>query len=72
MTAAYVIMALCVILGVPFTLWWWREADKWADAEHKRFKPKEDASLKDAIVVKWNAPESHGTDSPPDNASKTE
>lgn len=53
MTAAYVIMALCVLLGVPFTLWWWREADKWADAEHRRFKPKEDDSLKDAIVVKW-------------------
>lgn len=56
MTAAYVIMALCVLLGVPFTLWWWREADKWADAEHKRFKPKKDDGLKDAIVVKWDKP----------------
>jgi hypothetical protein len=62
MTAAYVIMALCVILGVPFTLWWWREADKWADAEHKRFKPKEDASLKDAIVVKWDPPAAESPD----------
>ncbi|MFO0830601.1 MAG: hypothetical protein U0637_02035 [Phycisphaerales bacterium] len=53
MTVAYVIMALCVLLGVPFTLWWWREADKWADAEHKRFKTKEDESMKHAIVVKW-------------------
>jgi hypothetical protein len=56
-TAAYVIMALCVLLGVPFTLWWWREADKWADTEHKRFKAKEDASLKDAVVVKWDKQE---------------
>ncbi|MBI1190132.1 MAG: hypothetical protein GC200_05550 [Tepidisphaera sp.] len=36
------IMALIVIFGIPFTLWWWKIADQWADAEHKRFKPKTD------------------------------
>lgn len=37
-------------MGVPFTLWWWRLADKWADAEHKRFKVKVDS--RERIVVK--------------------
>ena len=31
---------LIVVLGVPFTLWWWKLADRWADSEHKRFKEK--------------------------------
>lgn len=31
------IIVLCVVLGVPGTLIWWKLADKWADAEHKRF-----------------------------------
>lgn len=32
-----VVMALIVIIGVPVTLYWWKQADKWADSEHKRF-----------------------------------
>jgi hypothetical protein len=39
-TLAVVIMVLVVVLGVPFTLWWWKIADRWASDEHKRFKPK--------------------------------
>ena len=35
-------MALIIIIGIPFTLWWWKVADQWADSEHKRFKPKTD------------------------------
>lgn len=31
------IIVLCVVIGVPGTLLWWRLADNWADAEHKRF-----------------------------------
>lgn len=38
----WVIMALIIIIGIPFTLWWWKVADQWADSEHKRFKPKTD------------------------------
>ncbi len=34
------IIVLCVVLGVPATLLWWKVADKWADAEHKRFPTK--------------------------------
>lgn len=36
----WICIALCVVLGVPFTLLWWRDMDKWADAEHRKFKPK--------------------------------
>jgi hypothetical protein len=31
------IIVLCVVIGVPGTLLWWRIADNWADSEHKRF-----------------------------------
>jgi hypothetical protein len=50
MTIMWVVMVLVVVLGVPFTLWWWKQADKWADSEHKRFKVKTDDREK--IVVK--------------------
>jgi hypothetical protein len=47
-------MLICAVLalglGIPFTLMWWKEADKWADAEHKRFKVKVDD--RERIVVK--------------------
>ncbi|MFN9993066.1 MAG: hypothetical protein ACK54H_06955 [Phycisphaerales bacterium] len=46
----WAIGALCVIIGVPFTLWWWKQADKWADAERKRFKVKPDT--RERIVVR--------------------
>lgn len=36
--AMVAVMALVVVVGVPFTLWWWRQADKWMDAEHRRFR----------------------------------
>jgi len=44
------IMALIVIFGIPFTLWWWKIADQWADAEHKRFKIKVDT--RDRVMIK--------------------
>ncbi|MCC6428004.1 MAG: hypothetical protein IT435_14430 [Phycisphaerales bacterium] len=34
-------IAVIVILvggGAVFTLWWWKLADKWANAENRRFK----------------------------------
>lgn len=49
-TLMWILMALVVLAGIPFTLWWWKLADRWADAEHKRFKPKPD--LRERIVVK--------------------
>lgn len=42
---------LCVVIGVPMVLLWWRDADKWADAEHKRFKPKPQRKPDNVVVV---------------------
>ena len=39
-TVMWVSIAACVVLGVPFILIWWRDMDKWADDEQKRFKNK--------------------------------
>lgn len=50
MTLMWIIMALVVLLGVPFTLWWWKQADKWANTENRRFKVKPDT--RERIVVK--------------------
>ncbi len=44
------VIVLVLAGGIPFTLWWWRIADRWADAEHKRFKVKEDP--RERVVVK--------------------
>lgn len=50
MTLMVVTIALALAGGTLFTLWWWKQADKWADGEHKRFKVKEDPRPK--VVVK--------------------
>ena len=62
MTEMIVVMVLVVVLGVPFTLWWWRQADKWADHEHKRFKTKPDS--RERTVVRWSEPPSGGPNQP--------
>lgn len=49
-TLMWLLMGATVFIGIPFTLWWWKQADKWADAEHKRFKPPEDT--RERIVVR--------------------
>lgn len=43
-------MIATAVLGVPFLLWWWRDADKWLADEHKRFKVKPDP--RERVVVK--------------------
>ncbi len=48
-----IIMALIVMIGVPVTLWWWKQADKWADAEHKRFHEKSEDARPSATVVRF-------------------
>lgn len=48
-----IIMALIVMIGVPVTLWWWKQADKWADAEHKRFHEKAEDARPSATVVRF-------------------
>jgi len=36
----WISIATIGILGVPLVLIWWRDMDRWANAEDKRFKPK--------------------------------
>lgn len=50
----WILAVLIAVLGVPFTLWWWKIGDRWADEEHKRFKPKA-ALPPDRVVVRKNA-----------------
>lgn len=51
-TVMWICIALCIVLGVPFTLLWWRDMDKWADAEHKKFKPKEKKPVGTTVVIR--------------------
>lgn len=46
--------SLVIVVGVPFTLWWWKQADKWADREHQRFPGSPDT--RERIAVKDPAP----------------
>lgn len=53
MNDAGIIIAVVVILlvgGVVFTLAWWKIADRWADAEHKRFKTRDQAPIEKIVV----------------------
>ena len=46
-----VVVLLCVgPVGIAFVLLWWKQADKWADAEHKRFKSKDESTAPRVIV----------------------
>jgi hypothetical protein len=49
-----IVMALIVLIGVPVTLWWWKQADKWADHERKRLKAKPTATVPSATVVSFD------------------
>ena len=31
------ILAVTLLVGIPFLLWWWRIADTWVDVEQRRF-----------------------------------
>lgn len=52
MAAMWIIMIATAILGPIFVLWWWKFADNWADAEHKRFKPKADQPAERVVIRK--------------------
>lgn len=40
MTVLWITTIVIGALSVPFILVWWRLGDRWADSEHKRFKPR--------------------------------
>jgi type VI protein secretion system component VasK len=46
--------AFFTLVGIPFTLWWWKMADKWADEEKRRFKAKTDE--RERVVIKSDKP----------------
>lgn len=52
MSAMWIIMIGTAILGPLFVLWWWKFADNWADAEHKRFKARPDGPVERVVVRK--------------------
>ncbi|MDX2146975.1 MAG: hypothetical protein SFZ23_05585 [Planctomycetota bacterium] len=43
----WVVIAAILILGPVFTYWWWKIADRWADAEHRRFRAQPDQPLQE-------------------------
>lgn len=50
-----------LVIGTPFTLWWWKQADRWADSEHKRFKPDpRKADPRPKVVIKEPETRSEG------------
>jgi hypothetical protein len=51
-TVMWVCIVLGVVLGIPFTLLWWRDMDKWADADSKKFKPKEPKPTGPKVVIR--------------------
>ena len=55
-TWEWIVIAVITVGAVVFTLVWWRIADKWADAEHKRFGTPKDQSPQDRIVIKMPKP----------------
>lgn len=54
--ALLIVLVLIFVIGIPFTLWWWKMADRWADAEHKRFKPKDGDKPVERVVIKGTPP----------------
>lgn len=32
------VILIVLVGGIVFTLWWWKLADRWANAEHRRFR----------------------------------
>lgn len=61
----WISIAACALLGVPFILIWWREMDKWADDEHKRFKSSTNEPQERIVVSSTSKPKSP----PPQNTT---
>jgi hypothetical protein len=63
-SALLIVEILIFVVGVPFTLWWWRHADRWADAEQKRFKSKPPPEPIEKIVIPSSGSAGEGTSRP--------
>ncbi len=53
-------IAAVIVLGVPFTYFWFRWSDRWADAEKKRFGPKEGGTPSENVRVIRDEPIDQG------------
>jgi hypothetical protein len=51
MSEIWIILIVIAVLGPAFTFWWWKLADQWADAEHRRFKPKAPDPEETRVIV---------------------
>ncbi|MEM9166266.1 MAG: hypothetical protein AAGB48_04505 [Planctomycetota bacterium] len=40
----------CIVIGVPFTYYWFRISDRWADEDQKRFHPKQEPDRTDPEI----------------------
>lgn len=59
----WLVMAVILALGAGFgTLIWWKVGDQWADAEHKKFAPRQNRSVDDAPTVIHGYDESQSKD----------
>jgi hypothetical protein len=66
MAEFYLVSALIIVIGVPFVLYWWKFADRWASEEHKRFGRKRASDGREEVVVRLPAERGHslGPDEP--------
>jgi hypothetical protein len=69
-TVMWICIALCIVLGVPFTLLWWRDMDKWADAEDRKFKPKVKKPTGPTVVIRTSTINKSAGTSPPDQQER--
>ena len=53
-------MAAVILVGVPFTYFWFRWSDRWADAEKRRFKSKDDGADAPTVRVIKSEPTDRG------------
>lgn len=53
-------IAAVIVVGVPFTYFWFRWSDRWADAEKRRFHPKAGADEGRSVRVIKSEPADRG------------
>ncbi len=70
-TVMWISLAACALLGVPFILIWWREMDKWADDEHKRFKPKTKNEPERIVLLSSSKPQTPPPETTSNNTRNT-
>ncbi len=50
-----------IVVGIPFTLWWWKVADRGVPEKYRRFKPKaRDGGVERIVVRNPDAPADPG------------